>query len=223
MVKNSEITHPLRSVVSRILLVGISFIPVPAAISAEIDWRPGTYSHFSNNESLGSVIESLLATQGIPVRVSDKITQKVSLRQVDVQPRDMFYNLVKTYQLNWFYDGQLLFVYHGDDVLTATLKLNHLSIPEFMMSARKLNLLDSRFPWTTSNKEQLIYFSGPEEYIDKVFELARAIDNTEKSRSTGVAYRWKDKSGRINLSSFPPEDTGTEFATIDLNSFYSDR
>ncbi len=192
-------------------------------LAAEIPWSNTPYSHFSNNEPLPSVLQSLMSSQNIPVHVSDQIEQTVSLRYTQVAAKEIFKDLVATHHLNWYFDGQMLYVYTANETHTATLQLKHLSVRDFAATAKRLGLVDPRFPWTTSSREQLIYFVGPQRYVDQIFELARAVDRPGKHPTAPVAYRWKDTKGQIHLSSFPPQETTVEFATIDLETFYTEK
>ncbi len=184
------------------LLILIALSASGTAWSAPAPWKKETYSHFSDQEPLAEVLKTLAATDDIPIVVSPKVKDVVSLHYKLMQPADMFAELVKTYGLIWYYDKEALYVYKEDEVQTASVSLKTLSPAEFTNSMKRLEVLDDRFQWQISETDNIIYFTGPERFVSAVLDMAKVMD-TQKPDKRQV-YRWKDKNGVVNFSSEDP-------------------
>lgn len=179
--------------------------------AAELSWPTTPYSHFSNQESLRDVLQSLAANQAIPIVVSEKIHDTVSVAFEEVQPALIFQQLVDAYNLTWYYDGHVLYVYGLDEMQTKTIKLKHLSVRSFKKSLRQLGILDERFSFRSIDHQGLIYLSGPTRLIELTLEMAELLD-TEAPQATPAdkggrntrIYEWKDSKGITHFSSAPP-------------------
>ncbi len=194
---------------------------VPAGLghAGLVPWSNRTYSHYANAEPLASVVKSFMASQGIPVVVSEKVKDVVSLRYEDLAPAAFMDKLASAHRLLWYYDGSVMFVYSGDEIQTATLKLQHLSVEDFTQMASDMGIRDARFAWQGSSKDRVIYVSGPPRFVELTMELARAQDKPGKSLTGPVAYRWVDARGVTHLSSSPPPPKGVRYTVVDLRTF----
>lgn len=176
------------------------------AQAAELQWPATPYSHFSNQERLRDVLESLSSSQGIPVVVSERIQDVVSTSFVELEPGVIFQRLMDAYNLTWYYDGHVLYVYRLDEMETKTIKLKSLSVASFKKSLRELNILDERFSFRSIDRQGLIYLSGPKRFLDLTAEMATHLDNdVVQPNTTAKVYKWKDKRGITHFSSAPPK------------------
>lgn len=175
---------------------------VGPAQAAELHWSANPYSHYSDQEPIGEVLKSLLAAQGIPLVVSDQVQDRVSARFEHKPPEQAFADLMQTYNLTWYYDGHVLYVYRLDEIRTASLRLQFISVADFRAALARLGILDSRFSWDSSEPDGLIRFAGPPALINLIQETAKALD---RQTLPGVAvYKWEDPKGVMNFSSRPP-------------------
>lgn len=176
------------------------------AQAAELQWPATSYSHFSNQEPLGDVLQSLSSSQNIPVVVSKKIQDVISISFAELKPAVIFQRLVNAYNLTWYYDGHVLYVYRLDEMETKTIKLKSLSVASFKKSLRKLDILDERFSFRSIDRQGLIYLSGPKRYLELTAEMATHLDNDDTQPTMAAkVYKWKDKQGITHFSSAPPK------------------
>jgi type II secretory pathway component GspD/PulD (secretin) len=170
--------------------------------AAPVPWKDGKYSHFSDQEPLSDMLKALAGFQDIPIVVSPKVKDVVSLHFKEQKPQEIFNELAKTYGLIWYYDKEALFVYKEDEVQAASVSLKKTSPKEFTNSLERLDVLDDRFPWEISEVDNVIYFKGPERFVSTVLDLAKVMDTQDLARRQ--VYRWKDKRGVVNFSSEDP-------------------
>lgn len=173
-----------------------------SAFAAAVPWKADVYSHFSDQEPLADMLKTLAAFQDIPIVISPKVKEVVSLHFKQRKPETIFQELVKTYGLVWYYDKELLFVYKEDEVQTATVSLKKMSPEVFTNSLKRLEILDERFQWQVSEVDNIIYFTGPERFVSSVLSAAATMDTQALDKRQ--IYRWKDKKGVINFSSEDP-------------------
>lgn len=186
--------------------IGVFFVAVLVSINiqgAQLQWPTEPYSLYSYQDQLGEVIRSLASSHGIPIVVSEKISEAVSIQFNRVAPAELFSTVVDSYNLTWYYDGSTLYVYTIDELLTSTLKLNTLSALDFENTIKDLEIFDDRFPWRTVEHKNLIYFTGPPRLVALIHEMARQLDVRPK-QPTNIVYRWKGENGVTHFSSAPP-------------------
>ncbi|MGF1547434.1 MAG: secretin N-terminal domain-containing protein [Thiotrichales bacterium] len=187
--------------------------------AAEIPWTTKTYSHYSNSEPLRNMVNSFFGSHGVPAIVSKKIKDVVSLSFSDISNDEVLERLAKTYNLTWYYDGNVVYVYHIDEIQTGTLMLKHISVKEFTDAIERMGIYDPRISWTLSERDGLLHFAGPARYVEMVMESAKVIDRAPVAQALGVAYRWIDARGVRNLSSAPPSKDVVNYEVVDLGTF----
>ncbi|QTR51765.1 hypothetical protein J8380_06240 [Candidatus Thiothrix anitrata] len=148
------------------------------------------------------MLKTLAAFQDIPIVVSPKVKDVVSLHFKLRKPEAIFQELVKTYGLVWYYDKESLFIYKEDEVQTATVSLKKMSPEVFTNSLKRLEILEDRFQWKVSEVDNIIYFTGPERFVSAVLSAAATMDTQGLDKRQ--IYRWKDKKGVVNFSSEDP-------------------
>jgi type II secretory pathway component GspD/PulD (secretin) len=173
-----------------------------AVVAAPVPWKADVYSHFSDQEPLAEMLKTLFSVQDIPVVVSPKVKEVVSLHFKERKPEDIFRELSKTYGLIWYYDKEAFYVYKEDEVQTASVSLKKMSPIEFTNSMKRLMVLEDRFQWEVSEVDNIIYFSGPERFVSAVLEMAKVMDTQNQEKRQ--VYRWKDHKGVVNFSSEDP-------------------
>ncbi len=172
------------------------------AVAAPVPWKNASYSHFSDQEPLADMLKTLLAEENIPIVVSPKVKDIVSMHYKEQKPEAIFNDLAKTYGLIWYYDKESLFVYKEDEVQTASVSLKKASPNEFTNALKRMQVLDDRFKWQVSEVDNIVYFTGPERFISSVLDMAKVMDTQDLAKRQ--IYRWKDKNGVINFSSEDP-------------------
>ncbi|EIJ35765.1 hypothetical protein [Thiothrix nivea] len=170
--------------------------------AAPVPWKAEKYSHFSDQEPLADLLKTLAALQDIPIVVSPKVKDVVSLHMQERTPEDMFNELVRNYGLIWYYDKEALFVYKEDEVQTGSVSMKKMSPQEFTNSLKRLQVLDERFQWEVSEVDNIIYFTGPERFVSSVLDMAKVMDTQDLARRQ--VYRWVDRKGVVNYSSEDP-------------------
>lgn len=192
----------------RILVVCLLLL-TKAAWAAPLTWSQQAYSHFSDQEPLVDLLQTLASTQKVPVVLSPQIKDVVSLHYKQQLPELIFNNLVKTYGLIWFFDGETLYVYKENEAQRGSVSLEKMTPQAFTTAMKRLNVLDSQYHWEVSEVDNMIYFTGPERFVSSVLDMAKMMDTQKLERPQ--VYKWIDAKGQVNYSNERPKSTNAEF------------
>ena len=170
--------------------------------AAPLPWNDKPYSHYSDQEPLSEMLKTMSANQGTPITLSPKISDVVSMHYKNRSSREIFEDLVKTYGLIWYYDGESVFIYKEEEARRGSVSMENMTPREFSEALKRLEVLDDQFHWEVSEIDNVIYFTGPERFVSSVLSMAELMDSNASKRTK--VFRWVDKSGQINFSNERP-------------------
>lgn len=188
--------------VVRSLIFVLALVISQVSQAAPLEWSNKKYSHFSDQEPLSAMLQTLATTQGTPIMVSPQVDEVVSMHYKQRLPKDIFDDLVKTHGLIWFYDGETLFVYKEEEAQRGSVSLEKMSPQEFTTALKRLNVLDDQYHWEVSEIDNVIYFVGPERFVSSVLDMAKMLDGQSNKRTQ--VFKWVDANGQVNYSNERP-------------------
>ena len=172
------------------------------AYAAPLPWNDKPYSHYSDQEPLSEMMKTLAANQGTPITLSPKVNDVVSMHYKNRTSREIFNDLVKTYGLIWYYDGESVFIYKEEEARRGSVSMENMTPSEFSEALKRLEVLDDQFHWEVSEVDNVIYFTGPERFVSSVLSMAELMDSNASKRTK--IFRWTDASGQVNFSNERP-------------------
>lgn len=172
------------------------------AYAAPLPWNDKLYSHYSDQEPLSEMMKTLAANQGTPITLSPKVDDVVSMHYKNRTSRDIFEDLVKTYGLIWYYDGESAFIYKEEEARRGSVSMENMTPSEFSEALKRLEVLDDQFHWEVSEVDNVIYFTGPERFVSSVLSMAELMDSNASKRTK--IFKWTDASGQVNFSNERP-------------------
>jgi type III secretion protein C len=170
-------------------------------LAVQLPWSDKVYSHFSDQEPLESLLETLAASQNTQITVSKRVDDVVSVYFKKKTAKVIFEALVKAHGLIWYYDGGVLYISKKDEMQTGSVNLKYHTTKEFAQSLRQLGVLDDHFYWMESQHDNTVYFKGPEQFVSTVLKMSKVLD---KKPARPRIYKWIDKNGVPNFSSKMP-------------------
>ena len=182
-----------------LLLVAHSVV---VAQAAPLPWNDKAYSHYSDQEPLAEMLKTLAANQGTPITLSPMVDDVVSMHYKNKATRDIFDDLIKTYGLIWYYDGEAVFVYKEEEARRGSVSMENMSPGEFSDALKRLEVLDDQFHWEISEVDNVIYFTGPERFVSSVLSMAELMDSNASKRTK--VFKWVDAAGRTHYSNERP-------------------
>ena len=113
-----------------------------AAPISSVQWHGEPFVFYSRGTPLKSVIEDVGKNYGIPIDVSNQVTDTFSGQINGKTPKQILTMLAQRYGLVWYYDGDLLHVYKARQVTNEIVSLSSLSNDQAVRYIAKANLLD---------------------------------------------------------------------------------
>lgn len=184
-----------------ISIIIISMLLSSHLSAAQLPWSEKVYSHFSDQEPLSTLLETLAASQNTQVTISKRIDDVVSVHFKKKTAKNIFEELVKAHGLIWYYDGGVLYISKREETQTGSINLKYHTTKEFAQSLRQLGILDDHFYWVESEHDNTVYFKGPERFVSTVLKMSKVLD---KKPAKPRIYKWIDKNGVPNFSSKMP-------------------
>ncbi len=179
----------------------LSLIP-RGAVAA--NWYDLPYDHFSKDEPVVDLLMDFSSAIGIPIIVSDRLKSSsatmVNGHFRNVTAEMFLLKLSNLYQIIWYYDGHLLFIYHADEIKSELLHFSDAKAHGVKNTLKRLGVWDPRFNWREMREKNLLFISGPPRYIELVKEISKVIDvglkkekdTTYEVRVFPLNYAWAD-------------------------------
>lgn len=94
---------------------------------ASIKWQGEPFVMLSRGTALSSVLQDFANNYGVPISVSNKITDTFIGQIQHQEPKQIIKELSRRYSLVWYYSNEVLFVYKVSEVTNEILSLTSLS------------------------------------------------------------------------------------------------
>lgn len=172
-------------------------------------WSEQPYSRFSDDEALTEVLRSFASSQGIPIVISEQVDGRVNGNFSEIPPAQYFDILIRAFNLIWYFDGHVLYVYRSDEVASRIVKLQALSVDELHSTLTELGILDGRAYWRALEDRRIVYLSGPERFVSLVMEAVAVLDAdaiAELAAQPELIYKWLNEDGITTFASEAPEE-----------------
>ena len=135
--------------------------------------QPVTYAVV--DQDLRDVITEVAQQSGLRVSVSDAVHGRVRGR-LPPAPLESFLNhLAATYGLDWYDDGNTLFVTAAGEATSKLLSLGLVSVPQLDANLDALGVSDRRWPLRGSSDGKLVIVDGPPRYVQLVEQTLTAL------------------------------------------------
>ncbi|WP_198559572.1 SctC family type III secretion system outer membrane ring subunit AscC [Aeromonas sobria] len=174
------------------LAVAIWSRPVAAQ---ELDWVPMPYSYVAEGEGLRDVLVNFGANYEVSVVVSDKVNDQVNGQFEHDEPLAFLQQLASLYNLVWYYDGNVLYVFKNSEVQSRLINLEQTGAAELKQALQRAGIWEPRFGWRPDADNRLVYVSGPPRYLELIEQTAVALEQQTQLRS--------EKTGPLAIEIFP--------------------
>ncbi|PJC94248.1 EscC/YscC/HrcC family type III secretion system outer membrane ring protein [Aeromonas lusitana] len=165
------------------------------AVAQELDWLPMPYSYVAEGESLRDVLVNFGANYEVSVVVSDKVNDQVNGQFEHDEPQAFLQQLASLYNLVWYYDGSVLYVFKNGEVQSRLINLERTGAAELKQALQRAGIWEPRFGWRPDADNRLVYVSGPPRYLELIEQTAVALEQQSQLRS--------EKTGPLAIEVFP--------------------
>lgn len=158
------------------------------------------YSHYSNNEKISHLLETLTKSSTVHVIVSEKIKDTISGTFANTTKRKLFEYLIINYNLDWFYDGATLHVEPKSSRSEEIITLKVAPIEILKRDLVEAGVFQYKYRWKPIKESGSVIVAGPKKYISIVKSHANIL---ESNASTKSIYSWRNKDGIMTFSNNP--------------------
>ncbi|MFJ2481331.1 type III secretion system outer membrane ring subunit SctC [Pseudomonas sp. NPDC087598] len=181
--------------ISRFLSLVLAWLLTTTAYGQDLDWPAIPYNYVAQGENLRDVLANFGANYDGSVIVSDKVNDQVSGRFDLKDPQSFLQLMASLYNLIWYYDGAVLYVFKSTEMQSRLVKLEQVSEAELRQALEAGGVWEPRFGWRPDMSGRLVYISGPPRYLDLVEQTAMALEQQHALRS--------EKTGDLVVEIFP--------------------
>jgi type III secretion protein C len=143
----------------------------------------------AENEQLADTLRDFCSAQGINAVLSPKVTGSVNGRFDRFSPGQFFTQMTTAYGLIWYFDGNILYIYRSDEVVSRIIKLASLSIEKLQKALDRLDITDIRYPMKHSREDGILIVSGPGRYVELVADTASMLEQNEADTNAAQSNR----------------------------------
>ena len=140
------------------------------------------YAYFGAGEPVAEVLKNFAGNYGLPVLISEKVTGVVNGKIGPLPSVAFLDELAQLNHLLWYFDGDTLYVYDGQEISKTIVNLKHLTTEALKKTLIDMGVWDSRYGWRERPREGIIYLSGPPRYIELVTETATLLDEKHQKK-----------------------------------------
>ncbi len=168
----STILHMLK----RALGIGVFvFTGIHATLAASLALPSTPYSYTVLDQELSAALQEFGNNLNIKVNISAEVKGRVRGRMPDLSPREFLDRLTTLYNLQWYYDGLVLYVSAAKEAQSRLLVLTPISFDTFKAALDALTISDERYIVRPAPEDGLVLASGPPRFITLVEQTLNAL------------------------------------------------
>ncbi|WP_456640552.1 secretin N-terminal domain-containing protein [Bradyrhizobium sp. USDA 10063] len=157
-----------------------------AAFGAPLSLPSTPYSYTVLDQDLSAALQEFGNNLNIRVNVSAEVKGRIRGRMPDLPPREFLDRLTNLYNLQWYYDGLVLYVSAANEAQSRLLVLNPISFDAFKAALDALNISDERYVVRPAPGNGLVLASGPPRFIALVDQTLNGLVAQARPRAAVV-------------------------------------
>ncbi|MBO4227535.1 secretin N-terminal domain-containing protein [Bradyrhizobium neotropicale] len=163
-------------ILKNILYVGVFIsLGVVRALGAPLALPSTPYSYTVLDQDLAAALQEFGNNLNIRVNVSAEVKGRIRGRMPDLAPREFLDRLTNLYNLQWYYDGLVLYISDAHEAQSRLLVLNPITFDAFKAALDALNISDERYVVRAAPGDGLVFASGPPRFIALVDQTLKGL------------------------------------------------
>lgn len=177
----------LRVLAALSIAAGMQAIVPQAGMAATLKLPDTSYNYTVIDQDLSAAVQEFGANLGIKVSISPEVKGRIQGRIPEGKAQAFLDRLATSYNLEWYYDGSVLFVTSARENRTQLLVLNPISFDHLKNSLDALQISDPRFPVRPAPGKGVVMVSGPPRYVALIEQTLAGLVAEEQARPKPVA------------------------------------
>ncbi len=161
------------------------------AEASEIHWRTDNFSYVAQNKPLKELIREFAAEQGLNVVIAPELEGTVN-GKFNLSPQSMLELLATSFGVEWYYDGNVLYVSPAGELTSEVLQLGATTPGQLDAALTRLNIVERRYPISYDRVHNTARVAGPKRFVELVKQTIEALnENSDYTppRSETIASR----------------------------------
>ncbi|MCP1909816.1 type III secretion protein C [Bradyrhizobium elkanii] len=179
MLVRSTMAQSLKSSLYAGALICLAMV---SAFGALLSLPSTPYSYTVLDQDLAAALQEFGNNLNIRVNVSTEVKGRIRGRMPDLPPRDFLERLTNLYNLQWYYDGLVLYISAAHEAQSRLIVLNPISFDAFKTALEALNISDERYIVKPAPGDGLVLASGPPRFIALVDQTLKGLVAEEQAR-----------------------------------------
>ncbi|MBQ0820145.1 nodulation protein NolW [Microvirga sp. HBU67558] len=153
----------------RLFLVGlfVSF-EIRSTLGLSLSLPSTPYRYTVLDQDLSAALKEFGSNLKIRVNVSAEVRGRIRGRMPDLAPREFLDRLTELYDLQWYFDGLVLYVSAAREAQTRMLVLAPVRFDAFKTALDELDISDARYVVRPAPGNGLVLVSGPPRFVTLV-------------------------------------------------------
>lgn len=175
-------------VLKRILYAGgFICLGMVSALGAPLSLPSAPYSYTVLDQDLSAALQEFGNNLNIRVNVSTEVKGRIRGRMPDLPPREFLERLTNLYNLQWYYDGLVLYISAAHEAQSRLMVLSPISFDAFKTALDALNISDERYIVKPAPGDGLVLASGPPRFIALVDQTLKGLVAEAQARRNPAA------------------------------------
>lgn len=158
-----------------------------SALDAPLSLPSTPYSYTVLDQDISAALQEFGNNLNIRVSISAEVKGRIRGRMAELPPREFLDRLTSLYNLQWYYDGLLLYVSAAHEAQSRLLALNSISLDAFKAALDALNISDERYVTRPAPGNGFLLVSGPPRFVALVEQTLDFLVAEEKARAVTPA------------------------------------
>ncbi|UFW92086.1 nodulation protein NolW (plasmid) [Bradyrhizobium barranii] len=175
-------------ILKKALFVGVFVcVGMMRSFGASLSLPPTPYSYTVLDQDLSAALQEFGNNLNIRVNVSTEVRGRIRGRMPDLPPREFLDRLTALYNLQWYYDGLVLYISAAHEAQSRLIVLNPISFDAFKTALDALNISDERYIAKPAPGEGLVLASGPPRFVALMDQTLNGLVAEAQARRNHLA------------------------------------
>lgn len=157
----------------------------PEAAALKLPATPYRYTVI--DQDLPAALQELGSNLAIKVNVSPEVKGRIQGRMPEGSAQEFLDRLAANYNLEWYYDGSVLYITSARESRTQLLVLSPIPFDRLKAALDALEIGDARFPIRPAPGKAVVMVSGPPRYVTLVEQTLAGLVAEEQARPKPAA------------------------------------
>lgn len=187
MIANTDQLSRQKGVIAAALAALTLAVVFSCARAAPLTLPDNVYDYTVVDQDLPAALQEFGTNLGMKVNISPEVRGRIQGRLPSLRPRAFLDRLATMFNLEWYYDGQVLYISSAKEAQTRLLVLAPIGFEQFKTALSVLKVADDRFAVVPAPGNGLVLVAGPPRFVALAEQtLAGLIAEEQAKPKAGV-------------------------------------